>query len=157
MTLQPVPTELCSQLDEEEACSAGEVKEAVVAETAEPGLGANCPVGDWVPFVPDVLLQGFDSCVFDGEIGPFGVCRIGAVDGRGRGGGACSDSMLGAGSFSYVFSCSVHGVEESVAVKVLRSKDVLPGRGRESEFIQGLRHPNLVNVLGIFEDQLPGS
>ena len=28
------------------ACSAGEVKEAVVAETSEPGLGANCPAGD---------------------------------------------------------------------------------------------------------------
>lgn len=56
------------------ACSAGEVKEAVVAETSEPGLGSNCPAGDWVPFVPDVFLQGFDSCVFDGEIVPCGVC-----------------------------------------------------------------------------------
>eukprot|EP00439_Symbiodinium_sp_Y106_P070501 s2488_g12.t1 len=26
---------------------AGEVKEAVVAETSEPGLGSNCPAGDW--------------------------------------------------------------------------------------------------------------
>lgn len=67
---------------------------------------------------------------------------------------AAVHDLLGDGSFGYVFSCSVHGVEEPVAVKVLRSKDVLPGRGRESEFIQGLRHPNLVNVLGIFEDHL---
>ena len=52
------------------ACSAGEVKEAVVAETSEPGLGSNCPAGDWVPF----FLQGFGSGVFDGEIVPCGVC-----------------------------------------------------------------------------------
>ena len=105
------------------ACSVGEVKEAVVAEPSEPGLGSNCPAGDWVP--PDVFLQGFGSCVFDGEIVPCvsvpadrprmgsatpvshhrlfktalivfsaGVRgRIGADDGRGRGGGACSDSI----------------------------------------------------------------
>ncbi|CAJ1365625.1 unnamed protein product [Effrenium voratum] len=59
---------------------------------------------------------------------------------------------LGTGSFSFVFrGCTVHGLDEPVAVKVLKNKDMLPGRGRESEFIQGLRHPNLVNVLGIFE------
>ncbi|CAJ1425769.1 unnamed protein product, partial [Effrenium voratum] len=59
--------------------------------------------------------------------------------------------LLGTGSFSFVFRCTVHGLDEPVAVKVLKNKDMLPGRGRESEFIQGLRHPNLVNVLGIFE------
>mmetsp|Transcript_41134 Transcript_41134/g.76482 ORF Transcript_41134/g.76482 Transcript_41134/m.76482 type:complete len:285 (-) Transcript_41134:106-960(-) len=64
------------------------------------------------------------------------------------------NSVLGAGSFSYVFRCSVTGYDEEVAVKVLKAKDVLPGRGRESDFIQGLRHPNLVNVLGIFEGDL---
>ena len=39
------------------ACSVGEVKEAVVAEPSEPGLGSNCPAGDWVPF----FLQGLSS------------------------------------------------------------------------------------------------
>eukprot|EP00439_Symbiodinium_sp_Y106_P001610 s5446_g1.t1 len=64
---ETILAESTSALAWEAACSAGEVKEAVVAETSEPGLGANCPAGDWVPFVPDVFLQGFDS-VFDGEI-----------------------------------------------------------------------------------------
>ena len=41
-----------------EAALAGkhEVKQAVVAETVGPGQDANCPVEDWVPLVPDVLL-----------------------------------------------------------------------------------------------------
>ena len=72
--LKTILAERAYELAEEEACSAREVKEAVVAETAEPGLGANCPAGDWVPFVPDVSLQGFDSCVLDGEIGPICAC-----------------------------------------------------------------------------------
>ena len=121
--LKTILAELPYELAEEEACSAREVKEAVVAETAEPGLGANCPAGDWVPFVPDVLLQEFDSCVFDGEIGPICACvcagslrrrslvlcsplgggsRVGAVDGRGRGGGA---RCAGAGSDSMSRPC----------------------------------------------------
>lgn len=62
--------------------------------------------------------------------------------------------LLGTGSFSYVFCCHVVGIEDQVAVKVLKQKDMLPGRGREAEFIQGLRHPNLVNVLGIVEGTL---
>eukprot|EP00435_Cladocopium_sp_Y103_P043116 s2212_g12.t1 len=59
---------------------------------------------------------------------------------------------LGTGSFSNVFRCQVMGIEDQVAVKVLKQKDMLPGRGREALFIEGLRHPNLVNVLGIVEE-----
>ena len=41
-----------------EAASAGkhEVKQAVVAETVGLGQDVSCPVEDWVPLVPDVLL-----------------------------------------------------------------------------------------------------
>jgi len=62
--------------------------------------------------------------------------------------------LLGTGSFSFVFRCQVDGIEDPVAVKVLKRKDMLPGRGRECEFTQGLRHPNLVNVLGIVEEDI---
>jgi len=36
----------------------------------------------------------------------------------------------------------------------LKTKDFLPGRGREAHFIQGLRHENLVNLLEIVEGDL---
>jgi len=63
-------------------------------------------------------------------------------------------SLLGCGSFSYVFCCSTSDEANPVAVKVLKTKDFLPGRGREAHFIQGLRHENLVNLLKIVEGDL---
>eukprot|EP00931_Biecheleriopsis_adriatica_P120663 TRINITY_DN95782_c0_g1_i1.p1 TRINITY_DN95782_c0_g1~~TRINITY_DN95782_c0_g1_i1.p1 ORF type:complete len:294 (-),score=30.58 TRINITY_DN95782_c0_g1_i1:28-909(-) len=56
-------------------------------------------------------------------------------------------SLLGTGSFSYVFRCTLQDYPEQVAVKALRSKELLPGRGREAHFNQSLRHINLVNLI----------
>ena len=55
------------------ACSVGEVKEAVVAEPSEPGLGSNCPAGDWVPSFCRGSAPA-SSTGEDGEIVPCGVC-----------------------------------------------------------------------------------
>ncbi|CAE8587270.1 unnamed protein product, partial [Polarella glacialis] len=62
--------------------------------------------------------------------------------------------LLGMGSFSRVFECTVRNHDETVAVKLLTDKDALPGRGREGQFIKGLRHPNLVNVFDIVEGDI---
>jgi len=59
---------------------------------------------------------------------------------------------LGTGGFSSVFRCQCSGIHDQVAVKVLKYKDALPGRGKEAEFLQGLQHPHLVNVLGHVDD-----
>lgn len=63
------------------------------------------------------------------------------------------DCLLGTGSFSHVFRCTMQDDPETfVAVKALKAKDYLPGRGREAEFIARLRHENLVNMLEILSE-----
>eukprot|EP00404_Azadinium_spinosum_P023126 CAMPEP_0180634302 /NCGR_PEP_ID=MMETSP1037_2-20121125/42054_1 /TAXON_ID=632150 /ORGANISM="Azadinium spinosum, Strain 3D9" /LENGTH=242 /DNA_ID=CAMNT_0022655425 /DNA_START=36 /DNA_END=760 /DNA_ORIENTATION=+ len=58
--------------------------------------------------------------------------------------------LLGFGSFSHVFKCTVEGLSGSpVAVKVL--KNCVPLRSREASILMTMDHPNIVKLLDIIE------
>jgi len=60
--------------------------------------------------------------------------------------------LLGLGSFSYVYSCSMQGIDGRVAVKLLaRCHDQHLNENREVVILTQLQHPNLVALLNVVE------
>mmetsp|Transcript_56006 Transcript_56006/g.144536 ORF Transcript_56006/g.144536 Transcript_56006/m.144536 type:complete len:330 (-) Transcript_56006:273-1262(-) len=59
--------------------------------------------------------------------------------------------LLGLGSSSYVFSCSMQGIDGRVAVKLLACDDQRLNENREVAILTQLQHPNLVALLNVVE------
>lgn len=59
--------------------------------------------------------------------------------------------LLGIGSFSYVYSCTVEGMQDRVAVKLLAESDKTLEEHREIMLLNRLQHPNLVRILSVVE------
>eukprot|EP00747_Dinoflagellata_sp_TGD_P135356 gnl/TRDRNA2_/TRDRNA2_175453_c0_seq1.p1 gnl/TRDRNA2_/TRDRNA2_175453_c0~~gnl/TRDRNA2_/TRDRNA2_175453_c0_seq1.p1 ORF type:complete len:336 (-),score=40.28 gnl/TRDRNA2_/TRDRNA2_175453_c0_seq1:282-1289(-) len=56
--------------------------------------------------------------------------------------------LLGSGSFGDVYRCTIAGVDEQIALKVLKTQ-VPPEMNREVNIMGQLCHPNLVSLLGV--------
>lgn len=59
--------------------------------------------------------------------------------------------LIGVGSFSHVFSCTLEGLETVAAVKLLSGPEKPLDENREVRMLMRLQHPNLVRLLRVVE------
>lgn len=60
-------------------------------------------------------------------------------------------SLLGVGTFSYVYSCTMEGLKDRAAVKLLAGPPEPMDQNREANILTQLNHPNLVRLLRVVQ------